>query len=148
MQHKKDRVPHVLNASQRLQAASGIKNNLPFEIPETPTSVIAKRAALYDVRNGNGLGISGLDAEFKTKGVKRDSYGTALPATVDQVTGKGLREFLLHREKECETKMIQCKSLSFHDITPDMRSNKNYSRLLGHFITEKGSRVDFNEIEL
>lgn len=158
MQHKKDRFPHVMNASDRLQAAMGLKNEHPFDLPQTPASVLANRAALppalralYDVPDV-GLGIN-LNSE-PVRGVKRNLNATepktsmGLGDTVDKETGRGLREFLLLRGKEVGMRKVACKSLTFHDFTPDLRTNAHRNVILGHYAAEAGCRADFYEVEL
>jgi hypothetical protein len=68
--------------------------------------------------------------------------------TVDKETGKGLREFLLQKGKECGMRKRGCKSITFHDFTPDMRTGSHQNVLLGHYGVEKGERVDVYEVEL
>jgi hypothetical protein len=71
---------------------------------------------------------------------------------VDPSTGKGLREWLLSKGKEFGMRKKECKSISFHDFTPDMRNNNWSNKLLGHFAVGEGlgarERVDFYEVDL
>jgi hypothetical protein len=159
MQHKKERMPLVINASERLHAVLGLRNEFSFELPETPSSVLANRAALYDIPDAGslGLGISldgGKKAKDVARGVKRDLDGTGpkvttgLSATVEKETGKGLREFLLLKGKEGGMKKISCKRVTFHDFTPDLRTDQYRNRIVGNYVAERGARVDFYEVEL
>ena len=69
--------------------------------------------------------------------------------SVDPNTGKGLREWLLSKGKEYGMRKRECRSISFHDFTPDMRSNGWSNKLLGHYAANSaGERVDFYEIDL
>jgi hypothetical protein len=71
---------------------------------------------------------------------------------VDPSTGKGLREWLLSKGKEFGMRKKECRSISFHDFTPDMRNNNWSNKLLGHFAVGEGlrggERVDFYEVDL
>jgi hypothetical protein len=68
---------------------------------------------------------------------------------VDPQTGKGLREWLLSKGKEFGMRKRECRSISFHDFTPDMRNNSWSNKLLGHFVGEGArERVDFYELDL
>jgi hypothetical protein len=68
---------------------------------------------------------------------------------VDPQTGKGLREWLLSKGKEFGMRKKECRSISFHDFTPDMRNNNWSNKLLGHFVGEGArERVDFYEVDL
>lgn len=46
----------------------------------------------------------------------------------------------------------ECRSISFHDFTPDMRNNSWSNKLLGHFTVGEGregrERVDYYEVDL
>ncbi|KAH6713515.1 hypothetical protein BKA61DRAFT_457145, partial [Leptodontidium sp. MPI-SDFR-AT-0119] len=53
---------------------------------------------------------------------------------VDEKTGKGLREWLLSRGKETGTqRKRECRSISFHDFTPDMRTGMHANVLVAHY---------------
>ncbi|KAF4634751.1 hypothetical protein G7Y89_g3350 [Cudoniella acicularis] len=67
---------------------------------------------------------------------------------VDKENGRGLREFLLQKGKECGMRKRECSGISFHDFTPDMKTNSYSNILLGHFAAEKGMRVDVYEVDL
>jgi hypothetical protein len=69
--------------------------------------------------------------------------------SVDLVTGKGLREWLLSKGKEFGMRKKECRSISFHDFTPDMRNNNWSNKLLGHFVSDGArERVDYYEVDL
>jgi hypothetical protein len=149
MSHKKDRTPYVLNASERLQAVLNLRNELPFELPTTPSQ---KRSPLAPALKG--LGIEGLGLGLDVpRGVKRDHHGTPTltptPTGMNAaVTEQGLREFLLQRGKEGGMKKVQCSSVTFHDFTPDLRTHAHQNRVLGHCGAERGCRVDYYEVDL
>lgn len=68
---------------------------------------------------------------------------------VDQETGKGLREFLLQKGTEMGQQKTDLKSISFHDITPDMRTGEFQNQMLGHYDVDGiGERCVYYEVEL
>jgi hypothetical protein len=164
--HIKDRTPYVQLASARLQAVSGIRNDSAFDLPELPKRNLSPSIrALYDMpkEGSDKFSKSGTDkGGMKAKSASRIAGGIArigsgvgsIPKTplgmqaVDNETGKGLREFLLQKGKECGMRKRQCKNISFHDFTPDMRTGNHKNLLLGHYAAEKGDRVDVYEVDL
>ena len=72
---------------------------------------------------------------------------------VNPKTGKGLREWLLTQGKETRSqRKLECRSVSFHDFRPELRTGKKGNILLGHYDVggrEMGEeRVDVYEVDL
>jgi hypothetical protein len=59
---------------------------------------------------------------------------------------------LLSKGKEFGMRKRECRSISFHDFSPDMRNNSWSNKLLGHFAVGEGrggrERVDYYEVDL
>ena len=59
---------------------------------------------------------------------------------------------MLSKGKEFGMRKKECRSISFHDFTPDMRNNSWSNKLLGHFTVGEGKegreRVDYYEVDL
>ncbi|KAI9046623.1 hypothetical protein LZ554_009366 [Drepanopeziza brunnea f. sp. 'monogermtubi'] len=169
-EHLKARMGFVALANDRLQAAVGERNSWAFELPEvllhrTPAT-FGSHLNAPNHRNPPILGNANLTpssaAKHRSNGRRKDS-GVALgrvPPTplsplvisgqVDEVTGKGLREWLLSRGKESGTqKKRECRNIAFHDFTPDAHTGNHSNVLLacysGGGINE---RVDAYEIDL
>lgn len=70
--------------------------------------------------------------------------------SINPSTGKGLREWLLSQGKQFGMRKTECRSISFHDFTPDMRNNGWSNKLLGHFAADgsSSSRCDFYQVDL
>ncbi|KAI9648267.1 hypothetical protein NHQ30_002899 [Ciborinia camelliae] len=64
------------------------------------------------------------------------------PPSVDRHTGQGLREYLLTRALITGSKKRECRSISFHDFTPDLRTGEFRNELLVHFGVDGISRND------
>ncbi len=154
----KARTPYIELASRRFQAAAGLRNDLPFDLPELPMRKLSPNMqALYNVSQ-EGFTASSLDkggsrAMSAARG-KKDGGIAFTPKSpvgieaVDRETGKGLREFMLQKAKECGMRKRECKSIGFYDFTPDMRSGFHQNLLLGHYAAEEGERVDVYEVDL
>lgn len=68
---------------------------------------------------------------------------------VDKDTGQGLREFLLQKGKEGGMSKRECKSISIHDFTPDVRTLQHTNVLLAHYdVKDPGERCDVYEVDL
>ena len=161
--HIQDRTPYAELASARLQAICGVRNETVFELPELAKRNLSPSVrALYDkcevefgkpnvdkggmkatavARSGGALGRKDGGIGFTPK----SPLGMQL---VDKETGKGLREFLLQKGKECGMRKRECKSITFHDFTPDMRTGNHRNILLGHYEADKGERVNVYEVDL
>jgi hypothetical protein len=155
--HVADRTPYVQLASKRLQAAAGLRNEEIFDLPTSPKlcgcpsfrgmytipesgDPDAGRGAKMSARNG-GRRDSGLGLGLGPKALGMDM--------VDKETGQRLREFLLQKCKENGFKKRECRSISFHDFTPDPISNKFKNILWGHYGADgTGERVDVYEVDL
>ena len=160
--HIKARTPYIQLASARLQAACGIRNDSPFDLPEPPKRNLSpSMQALYDMPQEGFAGSTkqvvagGMKAKSASRGGERKESGIGfVPKSpvgmqaIDKETGKGLREFFLQKGKECGMRKQECKSISFHDFTPDMRTGNHQNVLLGHYGVEKGERVDVYEVDL
>ncbi|TEY52439.1 hypothetical protein BOTCAL_0258g00090 [Botryotinia calthae] len=55
------------------------------------------------------------------------------PPSVNPHTGEGLREYLLQRASMTGSAKRECRSISFHDFTPDVRTGEFRNELLVHF---------------
>lgn len=102
----------------------------------------------------SGTDKGGMKAKSHARGGRRESGIGLVPKSpvgmqsVDKKTGKGLREFLLQKGKECGMRKQECKSITFHDFTPDMRTGQHQNVMLGHYAAEMGERVDVYEVDL
>lgn len=69
---------------------------------------------------------------------------------VDEATGAGLREWLLsHGKMNGSIKKRVCKSISFHDFTPEKKTGRFSNVLLAHYAVGSSSeRVDVYEVDL
>ncbi|KAM3080008.1 hypothetical protein ACMFMF_003422 [Clarireedia jacksonii] len=171
--HVRDRMPFILAASRRLQAIVGIRNDLPFTLGlEDRISNEPSINVEYDTRNvaaiqsttgtrksrehrqlplnnpcvqatislTRGLGINSLD------------HNCSMLPYVDPSTGAGLRDYITMREMITGSRKRDCRSISFHDFTPDMREGTPKNQLLAHFGVEAGfagaERIECKEIDL
>lgn len=100
-EHIRDRMPYVQLASNRLQAITGTRNDLPFELPS-----LKYRAPIL---TGDSLHKMGMDSGLT------GLQNPPLNFEVDSVTGRGLREYLTHKIGEVGCYRRTCKSISFHD---------------------------------
>lgn len=155
--HIASREPFVEVASRRLQAAVGVRNEAPFDLPgdrhPPKRSLKSIRSKPEHLLTRSSTGKGGTNAKSHTRGGRRDS-GLGFSKrkmglwSIDMKTGKGLREFLLQQGRECGMRKQECKSISFHDFTPDMRTGMHQNVLLGHYTAEEGERVDVYEVDL
>jgi hypothetical protein len=164
--HINDRIPYVQLASSRLQSVCGLRNDTSFDLPELPKRNLSpSMQSLYDMpkegfasssKTGTDKGgVKAKTAARNSGGIGRVDSGIGLMPksplgmhVVDKETGKGLREFMLQKGKECGMRKRECKSITFHDFTPDMRTGNHKNVLLGHYGVEKGERVDVYEVDL
>ena len=161
--HIQHRLPYVQLASRRLQAVTGERNELPFDLPDFGlNSPWSPMSAGYRV-NGPHLDAGGLAARAVARGGigsgggKKDCRIGMVPSprspkgmfhSVEKETGRGLREFLLLKGKEYGMRKRECRSISFHDLTPH-EPNQTFSNvLLGHYSVKRSERVDVYEINL
>jgi hypothetical protein len=110
-----------------------------FSRPRTPDnggllSKLAARGAAGNARVDSGVGF-----------IPKIPVGMHV---VDKTTGKGLREFMLQKGKECGMRKRECKSITFHDFNPTMATGLPSNVLLGHYGVEKGERIDVYEVDL
>jgi hypothetical protein len=156
--HIRERGPYVRIASSRLQAAMRMRNTLPYHLPQpsVPRHTPALKTMSHTSAGMDILSDSGATTMLKVggRGVPRSAAKFASikkPTkmyTVDQETGKGLREFLLAKGQELGHEERECKSISIHDFTPDIRTLAYQNVLLGHYDTEMGERVAAYEVDL
>ncbi|KAG0652495.1 hypothetical protein D0Z07_0654 [Hyphodiscus hymeniophilus] len=157
--HITARTPYVELASSRLQAACGIRNDSIFDLPELSKqnlspSMQALCKSPVEGSAGSKTGSGGTRAKSFARGPKKDPGIRFVPKSpvglhaVDPKTGKGLREFLLQKGKECGMRKQECSSITFHDFTPDMRTGNHQNVLLGHYGVENCERVDVYEVDL
>ena len=108
---------------------------------------------------GSGSPDAGTSMRANERGVKRKDSAIGLAGmasrsplgfhVVDKETGKGLREFLLQRGKEGGMRKRECRSISFHDFTPELRKGSFRNVLLAHYGVENaGERIDCYEVDL
>lgn len=155
--HIKSREPFVGVASRRLQAAVGVCNEAPFDLPGDLPPPQKRGSHPIHVKLKHGLSNSGTDkggmmAKAHARGGIREVFvpppRTLFLCDIDKKTGKGLREFLLQKGRECGARKQECKSITFHDFTPDMRSGAHQNVLLGHYSADVGERCDVYEVDL
>lgn len=151
--HIKERGPYVQLASSRLQAAMRIRNELPFDFPQALPKPVLKNTRRASASRNTTTDTTG-KTTFKARG-RTGARAADKPIkkpmkmyTVDEHTGKGLREFLVEKGKERGHKNVKCKSVSIHDITPDMKTLAHQNVLLGHFNTANGARAEAYEVDL
>ncbi|CZT07591.1 uncharacterized protein RAG0_12998 [Rhynchosporium agropyri] len=145
----RERTPYVKLASERLQAVFGEKNSMGFELPEVPlnmTPSFGRRLSTSSGPSNNNLSPSSSNNNNRRKdsGIsmhqqsqQRSPLSPISPFgfhQVDEKTGNGLREWLLRRGKETGTQRKRgCRSISFHDFTPDMRTGLHANILVAHY---------------
>ncbi|RDW65030.1 hypothetical protein BP6252_10681 [Coleophoma cylindrospora] len=148
--HVATRLPYVELASKRLQAIIGIRNDTPFELPcslSADISPASLRSKHLLVENGGDFqpGTLSAPAPAPTKTPKRRDSGVGMNITppmpqplpmVDEVTGKGLREFLLQKGLRRGQTRLDCSSMTFYDFTPDLRTGEFKNELLVHYSNE------------
>lgn len=159
-QHIKARTPYIQLASSRLQAACSVRNESPFDLPKDPMRNLSPNMQGFPPQGGSTNfpmpgDKGGVKAISCGRGNGRKDSGIGfIPKSpigmhgVDAETGKGLREFLLQKGKEYGMRKRECKSISLHDFTPDMRSGRHQNVLLGHYESGNGQRVDAYEVDL
>ncbi|TAQ86320.1 hypothetical protein B7494_g5359 [Chlorociboria aeruginascens] len=146
--HIKNRTPYAQLASKRLQAAVGMSNDLAFELPSSPVRGLFPLSDQFGLR---GVGTEGQMCSLrKAQELNRGPLGMQ----IDAKTGKGLREFLLLKGKEMGMRKKECRGISFHDFTPDMRTGGHRNVLLGHYGIRGGGlgssreRIEWCEVDL
>ncbi|KAH9217041.1 hypothetical protein DL95DRAFT_444927 [Leptodontidium sp. 2 PMI_412] len=164
----RNRTPYAVLASQSLQAVLGEKNTLDFELPQVPFNMTPSFGRIASTPPGlpNTLSpsFSPRTSSASNTNDRRKDSGIYLPSQrsplspispwgfnqVDEKTGKGLREWLLSRGKETGTqRKRECRSISFHDFTPDMRTGMHANVLVAHY-SGGGlhERADVYEVDL
>lgn len=174
--YKRDRMPFVKLAGERLQAFLGVRNELVFELPNTSIGVHQRRASLspqiqrlYDGppstsifpgtrKHGKQRIMNPKDLSISTNTSRRDSgiglgsvHGPKSPIgfeNVDRDTGRGLREFLLQQGRLGGMRKRECRGISFHDFTGDMKGGRVGNLLLGNFESGRGRRLDVYTVDL
>jgi hypothetical protein len=161
--HIEERAPYAQFASERMQAVVRVRNNDKFELPdEGDLARCPFRPAVRSPDLASEMEIDSASPQVKSKkgkivkdrGKPRGRNETTPRVVqgmhvVDRKTGRGLRNFLLAKGKECGMRKRECKSISFHDFTPNMRTNAHQNVLLGHFGSQSASeRVDVYEVDL
>ncbi|TGO37783.1 hypothetical protein BHYA_0089g00220 [Botrytis hyacinthi] len=68
------------------------------------------------------------------------------PPSVNPYTGEGLREYLLSRASMTSSVKRECRSISFHDFTPDLRTGEFRNQLLVHFGVDRISSCERVEV--
>lgn len=68
------------------------------------------------------------------------------PPSVNPYTGEGLREYLLSRASMTGSVKRECRSISFHDFTPDVRTGEFRNQLLVHFGVDRISSCERVEV--
>ncbi|KAG4427821.1 hypothetical protein IFR05_016695, partial [Cadophora sp. M221] len=148
----RNRTPYAVLASQSLQAVLGEKNTLDFELPQVPLNMTPSFGRIASTPSGSPNTLSPSFSPHTSSASnaidRRKDSGIYLPSQrsplspispwgfnqVDEKTGKGLREWLLSRGKETGTqRKRECRSISFHDFTPDMRTGMHANVLVAHY---------------
>lgn len=139
--HIKQRGPYVNVVSTRLQAALRLRNELPFSlninrwVEEYPgPNLWGQPARPYMFPCSFGADIEGVDMSLKLD--------------VDEETGQGLLYFLLQQSKKLGYKRQVCKSISFHDFTPDIKTGAHQNVLLKYYSTEGMGTITSYEVDL
>lgn len=153
--HIRERAPYVQLAGSRLQAVTGTRNDMLFDLPSDtplgPSPALKQFLRSEDRMDADDGEKARSTARGKVDGRKGGKVARVLKSpmrmhTVDKETGRGLREFLLtkgvrHRKREC-------KSISFHDLTPEMMTMAYQNVLLGHYEAERDERIEVYEVDL
>ncbi|KAA8574826.1 hypothetical protein EYC84_004071 [Monilinia fructicola] len=166
--HLSDRMPFMRAASQRLQAVIGMRNDLPFDLlmgtgqhdaenlvlgpdgglPPPDTYKIFTTPSTPDhhppATNKNAPPQEGEAREARE--VYPVQTNPFFPPSVNPNTGQGLREYLLTRALITGSKKRECRSISFHDFTPNLRSGEFRNELLEHFGVDGISKIDRIEV--
>ncbi|KAG9243610.1 hypothetical protein BJ878DRAFT_510016 [Calycina marina] len=157
------RAPYVQLASQRLQATMGVCNDNVFELPDSPKllsppGLFANYKPIHMTplfgHCGNKQDPVGTPRVLRKKdsGISLGGQTTSVPVgieTVDKVTGKGLREFMLQKGKELGMRKRDAKDISFWDFTPDLRTSApKEEQFVRYGVMEPGDRIDIYEIDL
>ncbi|KAK0103715.1 hypothetical protein ONS95_005722 [Cadophora gregata] len=149
----RNRMGFVGLASGRLQAVVGERNCLDFELPDVPLNHSPFLHRLTNNTSNQNSNLSpAIPSQNQSKTIgggfdRRKDSGVSLPfrsplspispwgfGQVDEKTGKGLREWLLSRGKETGTqRKRECRTISFHDFTPDMRTGEHANDLVAHY---------------
>ena len=155
--HIKQRGPYVSLASSRLQAAMRLRNSAPFSLQHAlnacrepaPKNTIPTSASL-DTGHGSGadtllnnrvkMGFRSADGKFVKMPLKM--------GTVNGETGEGLLAFLLTKAREAGQTKRECKSISIHDFTPDVKTGAHQNVLLGYYDDERMGKVESYEVDL
>jgi hypothetical protein len=171
--HVRDRMPFILAASKRLQAVVGIQNDLPFTLGlENRVSNQPSFNIGYDIRNET-TGHSAMRSQTVRKhrhlhpdnpcvqatislntrlGIRSLDIDQSMLRYVDTSTGAGLRDYIIMRRMITGSRKRDCRSISFHDFTPDMREGTSKNKLLAHLGVEAGfagaERIECEEIDL
>lgn len=82
----------------------------------------------------------------ESRELQQIKISSLFPPSVNQQTGEGLREYLLARALITGSKKRECRSISFHDFTPDLRTGEFRNELLEHFGINGTSRSDRIEV--
>ncbi|PBP15446.1 hypothetical protein BUE80_DR013783 [Diplocarpon rosae] len=163
--HEKSRRAFVELASERLQAVLGERNAWGFELPDVPLTMTPTNRLYHpQTRTSPSLSSANFSPLRASKRDRRKDSGIAMAARsplsplspfglrghVDETTGKGLREWLLSRGKEAGTqRRRECRSIAFHDFTPDAQSGRHSNVLVacyhGGGLHE---RADLYEVDL
>lgn len=177
--HVRDRAPYTRFASDRLQAVMGMRNKNVFDLPSgsVRSPLFGIFPGEFGGASGSGSGAGGgafgaglgLNLNLNMGGNSNDAansskkrkdsgvhFGMGVPSkttmgmhVVDKETGHGLREFLLQKGKEMGMRKRECKAISFHDFTPDIRTNRHSNVLLAHYEVEKpADRCVVYEVDL
>ncbi|KAK2629815.1 hypothetical protein QTJ16_000635 [Diplocarpon rosae] len=163
--HEKSRRAFVELASERLQAVLGERNAWGFELPDVPLTMTPTNR-LYNPKTRTSPSLSSANTSplSTMKRDRRKDSGIAIAARsplsplspfglsgqVDETTGKGLREWLLSRGKEAGSqRKRECRSIAFHDFTPDAQSGR-HSNVLVACYNGGGlhERADIYEVDL
>ncbi|KUJ15153.1 uncharacterized protein LY89DRAFT_783358 [Mollisia scopiformis] len=140
--HTKDRMPYVKLVSTRLQAIMGLKNELPFDLPNINAPQLSPH---YQ-------NVLDFDLDPSQASQPRNPIDGPIPdfMEIDKETGEGLRSWLLKvGTGNGSLKKKECKSISFHDITQEMMSGQFSNVLVAHYNNEKvDQKIEAYELDL
>lgn len=133
-----NRAPSVLSNHQH--KLNPRLSPIPSNISLSPTSAAKRRSG--ERRKDSGVALA--------RGPLRPLSPFGFGGQVDELTGKGLREWLLSRGKEMGgQRRRECRNIAFHDFTPNMRTG-DHSNVLVACYNGGGlhERVDAYELDL
>jgi hypothetical protein len=150
-EHIRQRSPYVKLASDRLQAAMRMRNPLPFTLRHVP--IAGGGSSSGDMTGGESS--NAMDVQYTVQQPLNNgtSAGGMKPPpmmsmAVDPKTGAGLHNFLLEHGYAGGHSMRVCRSITFHDFTPDIKTGAHRNVLLRHYEADMLAEIHSYEVEL